>query len=167
MINGKTNLVGVLGHPVTHSLSPVMHNAALKEMGLNWCYLALPCEANHLSTILESLYAMNCQGLNITIPYKQDVAKMCTKLSPTAQRLGAVNTLIRNDQAGWTGTNTDLIGFIAGLGSTHWQGKNAIVLGCGGSAKAVGSLVGKRRSNWLIHFYELVISLFQTSINCS
>ena len=138
MINGGTSLVGLLGHPVRHSLSPVMQNAALESMGLNWRYLALPCESESLDPVLKGLRAVGCQGLNVTIPHKQAIAELCEELSPLAQRLGAVNTLIPGAGGGWFGTNTDVEGFLAPLGANEtWGGRHAVVIGCGGSARAV------------------------------
>ena len=138
MIKGSTGLVGLLGNPVKHSLSPVMQNAALDAMGLDWRYLALPCEEAQLKVVLEGMHAVNCRGLNVTIPHKQSVANLCTQLSPLAERLGAVNTLLPLSEGGWHGTNTDVEGFLAPLGDKEqWQGKQAVVLGCGGSARAV------------------------------
>ena len=138
MINGGTSLVGLLGNPVRHSLSPVMQNAALESMGLNWRYLALPCESESLDQVLKGLNAIGCQGLNVTIPHKQAIAVLCEELSPLAKRLGAVNTLIPGAGGGWYGTNTDVEGFLAPLGATDtWGGRHAVVIGCGGSARAV------------------------------
>ena len=138
MINGGTSLVGLLGNPVRHSLSPVMHNAALKTMALNWRYLALPCESESLDQVLRGLRAVGCQGLNVTIPHKQAIADLCEELSPLAQRLGAVNTLVPAANGGWYGTNTDVEGFLAPLGANDtWAGRHAVVIGCGGSARAV------------------------------
>ena len=138
-IRGTTALVGVLGDPVHHSLSPVMQNAALQAMGLNWVFLALPAPAAELPAVVRGLEAMGCRGLNVTIPHKQAVAALCRELSPLAQRLGAVNTLVPLAGGGWHGTNTDVEGFCAPLrrGGTDWGGKRAVVLGCGGSARAV------------------------------
>ena len=138
MINGGTALVGLLGNPVSHSLSPAMHNAALRAMDLNWRYLALPCETGDLRAVLNGLQAAGCQGLNVTIPHKQTVAELCVELSPLARRLGAVNTLIPLSSGGWKGTNTDVEGFLAPLiHSCSWKGRQALVVGCGGSARAV------------------------------
>lgn len=138
MINGGTSLVGLLGNPVRHSLSPVMQNAALESMGLNWRYLALPCESENLDQVLRGLRAVGCQGLNITIPHKQTIAELCEELSPLAQRLGAVNTVIPGAGGGWFGTNTDVEGFLTPLGGNDaWAGHHAVVIGCGGSARAV------------------------------
>ena len=138
MINGGTSLLGLLGNPVRHSLSPVMHNAALKTMGLNWRYLALPCESESLELVLQGLRAVSCHGLNVTIPHKQAIAALCEELSPLAERLGAVNTLVPGAGGGWYGTNTDVEGFLAPLGANEaWAGRHAVVIGCGGSARAV------------------------------
>ena len=138
MINGGTGLVGLLGDPVRHSLSPAMQNAALQMMGINWCYVALPCDNGRLSVVLEGLQAVGCRGLNVTIPHKQAVSHLCEQLSPLAQRLGAVNTLIPLESGGWRGANTDVEGFLAPLGNQErWQGRHAVVIGCGGSARAV------------------------------
>ena len=136
-ISGRTALVGVLGDPVRHSLSPAMHNAALAELGLDWAYLALPAPAEDLATVVRGLEAMGCRGLSVTIPHKQAVASLCRELSPLAERIGAVNTLVPLEGGGWLGTNTDWEGFIAPLLHGHWQGRRALVLGCGGSARAV------------------------------
>ena len=93
-ITGKTKLVALLGQPVNHSLSPVMHNAAYEEMGLDWCYLAMPCESNNLEKVAKALRYLDCKGLNITIPHKQEVLKACNSLTTIANDIKAVNTLI-------------------------------------------------------------------------
>ena len=140
MINGDTGLVGLLGNPVRHSLSPAMHNAALQALQLNWSYLALPCASKNLKEVLQGLRAVNCRGLNVTIPHKQDVAKLCQELSPLAKRLGAVNTLIPLDSGGWHGTNTDVEGFLNPLGEqSSWQNCHGVIIGCGGSARAIAA----------------------------
>lgn len=139
-ISGTTSIAGVLGNPVHHSLSPVMQNAALQAMGLDWVFLALPAPAQELATVVRALEAMECRGLNVTIPHKHSVAGLCRELSPLAQRLGAVNVLVPLAGGGWHGTNTDVEGFCAPLrdgNAGHWHGRQALVLGCGGSARAV------------------------------
>ncbi|MFM8524703.1 MAG: shikimate dehydrogenase [Cyanobacteriota bacterium] len=137
--DGATALLGVLGDPVRHSLSPAMHNAALRELGLNWVYLALPVPAGDLATVLRALEVMGCRGLSVTIPHKQAVASLVRELHPLAERIGAVNTLVPHLEGGWIGTNTDAEGFLAPLrrDSQVWEGRRAVVLGCGGSARAV------------------------------
>lgn len=134
-IGGGTALVGVLGDPVRHSLSPAMHNAAIAELGLDWAYLALPVAASDLAVVLRALAAIDCRGLNVTLPHKQAAAELADALTPLAQRLGAVNTLVRREGGGWLGTNTDVEGFLAPL--RPLAAREALVLGCGGSARAV------------------------------
>jgi shikimate dehydrogenase len=139
-ISGRTALLGVLGDPVRHSLSPAMHNAALAELGFDWIYLALPAAPSELAGVVRALEAMDCRGLSVTIPHKQAVAALCRELTPLAQRLGAVNTLVPLPEGGWSGTNTDAEGFCAPLrteGAEAWRDRRAMVLGCGGSARAV------------------------------
>lgn len=136
-VTAATALVGVLGDPARHSLSPAMHNAALRELGLDWVYLALPVSSAKLAAAVAGLEAIGCRGLNVTLPHKQAVAKLCQHLSPLAERVGAVNTLIPLEGGGWRGTNTDVEGFLAPLRGEDWRGKRALVLGCGGSARAV------------------------------
>tara|TARA_Y100001968_G_scaffold317370_1_gene346299 strand:- start:1017 stop:1907 length:891 start_codon:yes stop_codon:yes gene_type:complete len=136
-ISGSTKLLGVLGNPVRHSLSPVIHNSALAEMGLDWCYLAMPCEPKNLEITIKALRNMNCKGLNITIPLKEKALPLCKQISSISKKISAVNTLIPNESEGWKGDNTDVAGFLAPLKNINLENKNAILLGCGGSARAV------------------------------
>ena len=136
-ITGKTNLVGLLGQPVNHSLSPIMHNAAYEEMGLDWCYVAIPCDKINLTRVTAALRVINCKGLNVTIPHKQEVLKACNKLTAIASNIQAVNTLIPEKNNQWIGANTDIEGFIMPLKDNNLINKNVIVIGCGGSARAV------------------------------
>ncbi|MFM1813011.1 MAG: hypothetical protein RLZZ336_1949 [Cyanobacteriota bacterium] len=136
-ITAHTALLGVLGHPVGHSLSPAMHNAAIAALGLDWIYLALPVPAEQLATVVQGLEAIGCRGLSVTIPHKQTVRALCRQLSPLAERVGAVNTLVPLQDGGWLGTNTDVEGFVTPLRGQTWQGRHALVLGNGGSARAV------------------------------
>ena len=136
-ITGKTNLVGLLGKPVNHSLSPIMHNAAYEEMGLDWCYVAIPCDTKNLEKVTSALRVINCKGLNITIPHKQEVLKACNRLTTIADDIQAVNTLIPEKNNQWIGANTDLEGFLMPLKDKNLINKNAVVIGCGGSARAV------------------------------
>ncbi|WP_094554933.1 shikimate dehydrogenase [Synechococcus sp. 1G10] len=145
-ISARTSLVAVLGDPVRHSLSPAMHNAALRELGLDWIYLALPVQALDLAVVVRALEAIDCRGLNVTLPHKRAVAELAAELTPLARRVGAVNTLVRREGGGWLGTNTDVEGFLAPLRAGVGQeagsvpdlaGGRALVLGCGGSARAV------------------------------
>ena len=128
----------MLGDPVSHSLSPVLQNAAIRKLGLDWCYMALPVSAAGLPAALEGLHALGAVGLNVTIPHKQAVMPLLVGVTPLAQRIGAVNTLVRQPQ-GWAGDNTDMAGFMAPLQrqGVDLKHKTALVLGGGGSARAV------------------------------
>lgn len=138
MITGKTKLLGVIGHPVEHSLSPVMHNAAIAHLGLDYVYLPLPVAPENLETAVAGFAAIGLQGFSITIPHKQAILPLLTHISETAEAVGAVNTVWRTDE-GWSGTNTDVEGFIAPLQaqSRDWSQTIALVLGNGGAARAV------------------------------
>ena len=136
-ITGKTNLVGLLGQPVNHSLSPVIHNAAYEEMGLDWCYVAIPCDQTNLKKVTTALRLIDCKGLNVTIPHKQEVLKACKKLTSIANNIQAVNTLIPEKNNQWIGANTDIEGFLMPLKDQNLIDKSVVVIGSGGSARAV------------------------------
>lgn len=137
-IKGTTRLLGVIGDPVEHSLSPVMHNAAIAHLGVDYVYLPLPVAAADLDAALSGFTAIGLRGFNITIPHKQAIIPLLSDISATAHAIGAVNTVWRTD-AGWSGTNTDVDGFLAPLLSmeTDWTNATAIILGNGGAARAV------------------------------
>jgi shikimate dehydrogenase len=134
-ITGTTKLLGVMGHPIEHSLSPVMHNAALRHLGLDYVYVPLAVAPTDLPQSLAGLQAIGCQGFNVTIPHKQAVMLHLSEVSPIAQAIGAVNTLWRVP-SGWAGTNTDILGFLAPLKSLP-KPQKAVILGYGGAARAI------------------------------
>jgi shikimate dehydrogenase len=136
-ITGTTQLLGIMGDPVDHSLSPVMHNAALAELGVDYAYVPFPVQAENLATALQGLAAVGVQGFSITIPHKQAILPLLTTVTPEAQAVGAVNTVWRTEQ-GWAGTNTDVPGFMAPLqNGRDWSAATVVVLGNGGAARAV------------------------------
>ena len=137
MITSKTSFIALIGNPVGHSLSPIMQNAALRYLGLDLIYIAIPCRDKDLELVLESLKRINCKGLNITIPYKEKVFEFCGEISPIANKLKAINTLKLNSKKEWSGTNTDVEGFIYPLKNLHLTNKQSIVLGSGGAARSV------------------------------
>jgi len=137
LIGGDTRLLAVLGDPVRHSLSPVMHNAALEALGLDARYLALPVSADRLAEAVQGLAALGCAGFNVTIPHKERIAPLLTRLEPVASQLGAVNTVVPDGSGGWIGTNTDWEGFLAPLQQHPLAGRQALMLGSGGSGRAV------------------------------
>ena len=138
IISGKTRLLGVIGNPIGHSLSPVMHNAALEEMDSDFVYVAFPIEESVLSMAVAGFGAIGVQGFSVTIPHKQAIMAELVHISELATAVGAVNTVWKTAQ-GWYGTNTDVEGFVSPLRemSRDWSEENAIVLGNGGAARAV------------------------------
>ncbi len=136
-ITGKTSLVGLLGQPVNHSLSPIMHNAAYEEMGLDWCYLAMPCDTKDLKEVATGLRLIDCKGINVTIPHKQEILHCCENLTKIANDIKAVNTLIPGKNNHWIGANTDVEGFLMPLKGQNLINKSVVVIGSGGSSRAV------------------------------
>lgn len=144
-ISGATKLLGVIGYPIEHSLSPVMHNAALKALAtqqaqpfLEYVYIPWPVTADALPTVVSSLKDQGCLGFNITIPHKQAIIPLLTETTAIAQAVGAVNTVWLTE-AGWAGTNTDVQGFLSPLQPLNrdWPHIKPCILGCGGAARAV------------------------------
>ena len=137
MITSKTSFLALIGNPVSHSLSPIMQNAAIKYLGLDLIYIAIPCKNEDLEIVVDALKKMNCKGLNITIPFKQRVFDYCNEISPVAKKVKAINTLKLKDNKDWIGTNTDIDGFIYPLKNLNLMKKSSIVLGSGGAARSV------------------------------
>lgn len=139
MITGTTKLLGVIGDPIEHSLSPVMHNAALNKLNLDYVYLPFPITSANLEKAIAGFAAMGVMGFSVTIPHKEAIIPLLSEISPIAYTIGAVNTVIRQGNQ-WIGTNTDVEGFIAPLKTTYhrdWSQTKAVILGNGGAARAV------------------------------
>ena len=137
MISSKTSFIALIGNPVSHSLSPIMQNAALQYLGLDLIYIAIPCKDEDLELVLNSFKKINCKGLNITIPHKEKVFNLCSEISPIANKLKAINTLKLNSKKEWSATNTDVEGFIYPLKNLNLAKKKSIILGSGGAARSV------------------------------
>jgi shikimate dehydrogenase len=144
MIDGRTTLVGLIGWPVEHSLSPAMHNAAFDALGLNWRYVPMPVPPGQVETAVRGLAALGFRGANVTVPHKQAVIPALDASDSSARTLGAVNTLIISREKGGTSTvaghNTDSQGFVGALcqgGFEPEDGSKAVIVGAGGSARAV------------------------------
>ena len=140
-LTASTKLVGLIGWPVGHSISPIMHNAAFARLEMDWRYVGLPVSPQPPARIGEAVLgirALGLRGANVTVPHKQAVMPFLDGLTPAARAIGAVNTILVVDDE-LIGDNTDAPGFIADL---HEQGvavtgMSALVLGAGGSARAV------------------------------
>jgi len=127
MISSKTSFIALIGNPVSHSFSPIMQNAALQYLGLDLIYIAIPCNDEDLSLVLNSLKKINCKGLNITIPYKEKVFNLCNEISPVASKLKAINTLKLNSEKEWSATNTDVDGFIYPLKNLNFDNQHLTI----------------------------------------
>jgi shikimate dehydrogenase len=135
VITGATKILGVMGYPIEHSMSPVMHNAALRQLGADYVYVPLAVPPHDLASVLASLKAIDCRGFNVTIPHKQTVMAHLSEISAVAKLIGAVNTVWPTEQ-GWAGTNTDILGWLSPLRSLP-RPQTVIILGSGGAARAV------------------------------
>ncbi len=143
MIDGHTQLVGLLGWPVEHTLSPAMHNAAFNALGLNWRYLPLPVPPGQVEAAVKGAAALGFRGANVTVPHKQAVMPALDSIAPDAKALGAVNTLVvergKDGQVRIGGHNTDAQGFVGALRHDGFdpKEKRVVVVGAGGGARAV------------------------------
>lgn len=137
-ITGHTRLTGLLGSPVSHSISPMMHNESFKQLDLDYIYLAFDVGAEDMKTAVEGLRTLNVRGFNVTMPGKNVMATLCDKLSPAAEISGAVNTVV-NDNGILTGYTTDGIGYMRAARDAGYDiiGKKMTLLGAGGAATAV------------------------------
>ncbi len=135
----RTRLAGVIGWPVRHSLSPVIHNAAFRVLGLDWAYVAFEVAPGRAGAAVEAVRALGLGGLNVTRPHKDAVAGAVDRLTPVAEALDAVNTVVpEGDEL--VGDSTDGPGFLAALAADHSfdpAGRRCLVLGGGGAGRAV------------------------------
>lgn len=137
-ISGATSLVGVIGWPVSGSLSPAIHNAAFRALGLDWVYVPLAVPPGALAEAVGGLRALGFAGANVTMPHKADAAAAVEDLSEDAERLGAVNTIVIGPE-GSSGHNTDVTGFDRFLredAGFEPAGRTALLFGAGGAARA-------------------------------
>ena len=151
VISGKTRLCGIIGDPIEHTMSPVMHNAAFRQMGLDYFYVPFKVKQGELAKAMEGMRALNIKGLNVTIPHKVAVIQFLDELDHLAEKIGAVNTIV-NDDGVLTGYNTDGAGFLQALLERRIepQGKNIVILGAGGAARAIAFFLTDRGSHLVI-----------------
>ncbi len=136
-ISGKTKVLGIIGRPVEHSLSPVMHNASIAELGLDYAYVPFHVEAEDLGTAVNGLRALGVKGFNVTIPHKTAVMPFLDKISPEAELSGAVNTVSRENNR-LVGYNTDGTGLLKSLREDlnfNPAGASVLLMGAGGAAR--------------------------------
>ena len=143
-LDAQTQLVALLGYPIEHSLSPLIHNTAFQEQELNWAYVATAVAPGDVQDAVEGLKALRFRGANVTIPHKQTVLPLMAELSPQAEAVGAVNTIVcrrssEGEPAVLFGDNTDVAGFLEPLSphADEVKGTSMLIFGAGGAARAV------------------------------
>ena len=150
-ISGRARICGVIGDPIEHTMSPVMHNAAFEKLGLDYLYIPFRVKREELGRAIEGMKALNIRGLNVTIPHKVAVIPFLDELDPLAEKIGAVNTIV-NDDGVLKGYNTDAGGFMQALleKGIEPKGKRVVVLGAGGASRAVSFILAERGAGLVI-----------------
>ncbi|MFK2824440.1 shikimate dehydrogenase [Bacillus sp. B190/17] len=132
-------LFGVIGDPIAHSMSPLMHNDAFGRLGIDGYYQPFHVKPDDLEAAVRGMKAIGVQGFNVTIPHKSAIIPLLDQVDPLARAIGAVNTVVR-EQNGWTGYNTDGMGFVRGLREAYGEpleDKRVLLIGAGGAARAI------------------------------
>jgi shikimate dehydrogenase len=144
-LSGSTVVVGVIGDPVGHSLSPAIHNAAFAALGLDWVYVAFPVPRGRGGAAVAAARDLGLAGINVTMPHKEEVAAACDELTPDAAALRSVNTVLSRPGGRMLGDSTDGPGFLAALAEEGIAvaGRRSLVLGAGGAARAVVLALGR------------------------
>jgi len=150
-LSGKTKVYGVIGDPIEHTLSPIMHNAAFKSLGLDFVFVAFRVEKAELKNAIGGMRSLGILGLNVTMPHKGAVMKYLDRIDPAAAFIGAVNT-IRNDAGELVGFNTDGVGALKALkeNGVNLSGKKLLLLGAGGAARAIAFYVAREAEELVI-----------------
>lgn len=151
MISGKTKICGIIGDPIEHTMSPVMHNAAFKKLELDYGYLPFRVKKEELGRAIEGMRALNIRGLNVTIPHKVAVGQFLDELDTLADKIGAINTIV-NSNGVLKGYNTDATGFLQALieRGIEPKGKRVVILGAGGASRAISFILAERGSSLVI-----------------
>lgn len=140
-IKGSTNIVGLIGHPVEHSFSPPMHNAAFEALGMDYAYVAFDVDPSNLKSAIEGAKSLNVKGFNVTIPHKIEVMGHLDEIDEVAALIGAVNTIDFKDMKGY---NTDGIGAVKAIEEvTSIKNRNVVVAGAGGASRAISFYIAK------------------------
>lgn len=142
MITGKTNICGLVGSPIDHSVSPRIHNAAFKRLNLDFVYIPFRVQKDDLKQAVRGLKVLDVRGFNVTMPHKINVIQYLDELDPLAEKIGAVNTVINNDGK-LKGFNTDGIGYLKSLEQhdINVKGKQILLLGAGGAGRAIAFIL--------------------------
>lgn len=141
-INGATKTLGLMGNPVEHTLSPVIHNTLAEITQKNLVYVPFKVEQMDLQNAVQGAFSLGIQGLNVTVPHKENILPYLHEIDELARRIGAVNTLVRTEE-GYKGYNTDMPGLYRAMLSDNMivDGRKVIILGAGGVARAVAFML--------------------------
>ncbi len=150
-INGRTRTCGLIGNPVEHTVSPVIHNNLAEMTGVDLTYVPFRVEEGRLEEAVKGAFSLNVLGLNVTVPYKSKVMSYVCETDELAAKIGAVNTLVRTEQ-GYKGYNTDMPGLYRALctDGVSIAGETVIILGAGGVARAVALLMAEKGAERVI-----------------
>lgn len=146
-INGYTRTCGVMGNPVEHTMSPAIHNTLAAALGENLVYVPFRVPEGQVQEAVKGAYALNLLGMNVTVPYKREVIPFLREIDPLAEKIGAVNTLVRVS-GGFKGYNTDMPGLYRAMceDGVALEGEKVLILGAGGVARAVAILAASRNA---------------------
>lgn len=144
-IDGHTRVCGLIGNPVEHTMSPIIHNTLAKKEGRNLIYVPFHVENGRVGEAVKGAFALNVLGLNVTVPYKSEVLEHLDGMDGMAEKIGAVNTLVRTDK-GYKGYNTDVTGLYRAMCSEgiRLEGEEILILGAGGAARAAAFLCASK-----------------------
>ena len=143
-LSASTQVVGIIGHPVAHSLSPLLHNTAFAHLGIDWVSVGFPVMPGRATAALDGAGELGIRGLSVTMPHKEEIARAVSFRSELAERLGAVNCVTIRDGS-WHGDSTDgdgLLSALARAGGFVAAGRRCLVVGAGGAARAVVAALG-------------------------
>ncbi|MDR1992940.1 MAG: shikimate dehydrogenase [Nitrososphaerota archaeon] len=170
-ISGKTRICGIIGDPIEHSLSPIMHNAAFEASGLDYTYLAFKVKPAGIANAVEGMRALNIRGLNVTMPHKNTVMANLDRIDLSAQIINSVNTILNKENL-LLGFNTDGIGAVKALkeNGAELKGRKVLLLGSGGAARAIAHSVVKEADelavlNRTVKHAQALAKLLERSVN--
>lgn len=151
MYDGHTRTCGLIGNPVEHTISPLIHNYLADKLGDNLVYVPFHVAHGKLEEAVKGAFALNLLGCNVTVPYKSDVIPYLEQMDPLAERIGAVNTLVRSEK-GFRGFNTDMPGLYRAFerDGVKIQGEEVLILGAGGVARAVAILLAEKGASHIV-----------------
>ena len=149
--DGRTRTCGLIGNPVEHTLSPVIHNTLAEDFSHNLVYVPFRVEAERVGDAVKGAYALNILGCNVTVPHKSAVIPYLKEIDPMAEKIGAVNTLVRTE-GGFKGYNTDLPGLYRAMVSdgVKIKGEQILMLGAGGVARAAAMLMADKGARRIV-----------------